>query len=242
MVRSRLQGGSAEGPTVRGFAAKNWRGARRQPRKNQTADGTPSAIHARRQAEPFGAGRAAGAPPPQARLVSSAPARRAKSVVIRAPQGPRMTGKRRGRRALRPGGGKSARIRAWLRRGSPPFPPAPPAAPAAGPTLHSQACVRSAARPCVTRRSRRRRSRSWCPSFPPREWHWNSDPRRSTVVFSGRHRWRSDSGRAVWPGGTRRPSPPGLLPCRSAFRSASKRLRLRISFRLSRSSVLRLSQ
>lgn len=63
MVRSRLQGGSAKGPTVRGFAAKTWRGARRQPRKNQTADGTPSAIHARRQAEPFGAGRAAGAPP-----------------------------------------------------------------------------------------------------------------------------------------------------------------------------------
>ena len=119
MVRSRLQGGSAEGPTVRGFAAKTWRGARRQPRKNQTVNGTPSAIHARRQAEPFGAGRAAGAPPPQARLVSSAPARRATSVVIRAPQGPRMTGKRRGRRALLPGGGKSARIRARLRRIAP---------------------------------------------------------------------------------------------------------------------------
>ena len=57
MVRSRLQGGSAEGPTASGFAAKTWRGARRQPRKNQTVDGTPSAIHARRQAEPFGAGR-----------------------------------------------------------------------------------------------------------------------------------------------------------------------------------------
>ena len=39
MVRSRLQGGSAEGPTVSGFAAKTWRGARRQPRKNQTVDG-----------------------------------------------------------------------------------------------------------------------------------------------------------------------------------------------------------